>query len=63
MATGYRPGRLVSPEPKVRRLVRNAAVEVATRLVTQAPLGDVGAPEIVLRLALGFPGATQEPPR
>lgn len=58
--TGYRPGRPVAPEPRVRRLVRDAAVEVATRLVTQARLGDVGAAEIVLRLALGFPGADKE---
>lgn len=63
MATGYRPGRPVAPEPRVRRLVRDAAVEVATRMVAQARLGDVGAAEIVLRLALCFPGATQEPPK
>ena len=63
MPTGYRPGRPVAPESRIRRLVRDAAVEVATRMVAQARLGDVGAAEIVLRLALGFPGANQDPPK
>lgn len=61
--TGYRPGRPVSPEPKVRRLVRDAAVEVAARMVHLAKLGDPAAAAIVLNLALSFPGAAQEAPK
>jgi hypothetical protein len=61
--TGYRPGRPVKPEPKVMRMFRDGAVEIAARLVTQARLGDVGAAEIVLRWALAAPASPQEPPK
>lgn len=60
MSTGRRPGRPPDISRRVRVLCQDAAIEVASRLVSQARLGDAAAADLVLRLALA-PTQPKEP--